>query len=163
LAAVCRKAMALEPAQRYESATALAADVERWLADEPVTVYAEPLLTRLARWGRRHKPLVTAAVALVLVTAIALAVGAVLLSPAWHQTEQQLFVAESAEQHASDEAIKARKAASRTEAINQFLIHDLFALATPQKGGLDMTLRKALDEAAQTVGKRFAEQPVIEM
>jgi hypothetical protein len=39
---------------------------EHWLADEPVAAYREPLAVRLARWGRRHKAWVAAAVALLL-------------------------------------------------------------------------------------------------
>ena len=37
LEAVCLKAMALKPEDRYAAPKALAEDVERWLADEPVT------------------------------------------------------------------------------------------------------------------------------
>src|SRR5262249_52437434 len=58
LDAICRKAMALKPADRHATALDLAADVEHWLADEPVTAYAEPMPARLGRWGRRHKALV---------------------------------------------------------------------------------------------------------
>jgi serine/threonine protein kinase len=58
LEAICLKAMALRPADRYASALILAADVERWLADEPLTAYREPLTVRARRWGRRHRPLV---------------------------------------------------------------------------------------------------------
>jgi len=36
LQAICVKALALEPSQRYASAQALADDVEQYLADEPV-------------------------------------------------------------------------------------------------------------------------------
>jgi serine/threonine protein kinase len=39
LEAVCQTAMALRPEARYGSARALAADIERWLADEPVNAY----------------------------------------------------------------------------------------------------------------------------
>jgi hypothetical protein len=60
LEAVCLKAMARRPEDRYASARALAMDVERWLADEPVTAYAEPWRRRLSRWERRHKALVQA-------------------------------------------------------------------------------------------------------
>jgi len=35
LEAVCLKAMAQKPEERYASPRALAADIERWLADEP--------------------------------------------------------------------------------------------------------------------------------
>jgi formylglycine-generating enzyme required for sulfatase activity/serine/threonine protein kinase len=73
LEAVCRKAMALRPEDRYPSPQALAEDLEKFLADEPVTAYREPLPTRLARWRRRHNTLVTASV-LVLFTLIGAAV-----------------------------------------------------------------------------------------
>src|SRR5262249_2237237 len=39
LQAVCLKAMALAPEARYRSAKDLAADIDHWLADEPVTAY----------------------------------------------------------------------------------------------------------------------------
>jgi serine/threonine protein kinase len=64
LEAVCSKAMALQPEDRYTTPLALAADIEHWLADEPVSAYHEPLPARLARWGRRHKPWVAGRCAL---------------------------------------------------------------------------------------------------
>jgi serine/threonine-protein kinase len=67
LEAVCLKAMATDPEARYASARALAEDVERWSADEPVTAWREPWSHRLGRWGRRNRPLVTGAAAAVLV------------------------------------------------------------------------------------------------
>ncbi len=79
LEAVCLKAMARQPEDRYRSAKALADDVERWLADEPVTAMREPTLDRLRRWGRRHKTVVTTASALVLAGLLALAAFATVL------------------------------------------------------------------------------------
>jgi formylglycine-generating enzyme required for sulfatase activity/tRNA A-37 threonylcarbamoyl transferase component Bud32 len=73
LEAVCRKAMALRPDDRYPSPQALADDLEKHLADEPVSAYREPLPARLARWRRRHSTLVTAT-GLVLLTLIGAAV-----------------------------------------------------------------------------------------
>jgi serine/threonine-protein kinase len=69
LEAVCLRAMALRPADRYATALALVDDVERWLADEPVSAYSEPASARAARWARRHKPLVVGGAA-VLVSAV---------------------------------------------------------------------------------------------
>jgi WD40 repeat protein/serine/threonine protein kinase len=66
LAAVCRRAMARDPAGRYASAGELAHEVQRWLADEPVAAYAEPWSGRLRRWSRHHKPIVAALTALLL-------------------------------------------------------------------------------------------------
>jgi serine/threonine-protein kinase len=66
LEAVCLKAMATKPAERYAGCRALADDVERWMADEPVSAYREPLARRARRWARRNRTIVaTAAVALV--------------------------------------------------------------------------------------------------
>lgn len=72
LEAICLKAMQLTPEDRYASARALAADVERWLADEPVTAYGETMLERAQRWMRRHKTWTqAAAVAIVAVACVA--------------------------------------------------------------------------------------------
>src|SRR5262249_13060166 len=43
LEAVCQKAMARRPEDRYGTARELAQEVERWLADEPVGAYRPPL------------------------------------------------------------------------------------------------------------------------
>jgi eukaryotic-like serine/threonine-protein kinase len=75
LEAICLKAMALRPDDRYASPKALAEDVERWLADEPVTAHREPLVRRARRWARKHRTaLATAASA---TTVAALLLGAV--------------------------------------------------------------------------------------
>ena len=71
LDAVCRKATALRPEDRYATALELAADVERWLSDEPVSCYQYPLLARLARWARRHPARVAAGASLLLAGALA--------------------------------------------------------------------------------------------
>ncbi|MFI5461377.1 MAG: protein kinase [Isosphaerales bacterium] len=58
LAAVCLKAMALRPEERYPSAKALAEDVESWLAGEPVSAWKEPSLDRARRWLARRRTIV---------------------------------------------------------------------------------------------------------
>ncbi|WP_165231712.1 serine/threonine-protein kinase [Aquisphaera insulae] len=55
LEAVCLKAMATRPEDRYPTARALANDVERWAADEPVSAWTEPAVARLRRWLRRNR------------------------------------------------------------------------------------------------------------
>ena len=54
LETICLKAMAKEPAGRYEGAGALAADLRRFLAGEPVLARPEGRLARLARTCRRR-------------------------------------------------------------------------------------------------------------
>ncbi len=70
LEAVCLKAMALKPIDRYASPRALAEDIERWMADEPVTAWREPWARRARRWARRNRTAVTAAGAAVLVALV---------------------------------------------------------------------------------------------
>ena len=56
LEAVCLKAMANQPGDRYPSCRALADDVERWMADEPVSAWAEPWTRKPLRWRRGTAP-----------------------------------------------------------------------------------------------------------
>ena len=66
LEAVCQKAMALKPEDRYASPRALADDIEKWMADEPVSAWREPLTRRARRWARQNRTAMTlAGVALV--------------------------------------------------------------------------------------------------
>jgi serine/threonine-protein kinase len=74
LSAVCQKAMAREPADRYRTAKELAVEVERWLADEPVGAYREPWTRRARRWARRHRTPVTSLVVALLVAGLGLGV-----------------------------------------------------------------------------------------
>jgi serine/threonine-protein kinase len=73
LEAICLKAMANDPADRYKSAAALASDIEHYLADERVSAHHESWIERAARWGRRYKTLArAAAVSLVVIAAISI-------------------------------------------------------------------------------------------
>jgi serine/threonine-protein kinase len=72
LEVVCLKAMALKPEDRYATARALSDDVERWMADEPVTAWREPISRRAQRWARRNRTPVSVAAASVLVAVVGL-------------------------------------------------------------------------------------------
>ena len=51
LEAICLKALRKEKNQRYATATELAQEIRRWLADEPVKAYTEPWTRRAAALG----------------------------------------------------------------------------------------------------------------
>ncbi len=70
LEAICSKAMAEAPEDRYATPRGLADDVERWMADQPVTAYRDPWLTKARRWLRRHQTAATAAGLLTLIVVI---------------------------------------------------------------------------------------------
>jgi WD40 repeat protein/tRNA A-37 threonylcarbamoyl transferase component Bud32 len=90
LEAVCLRALAKEPAKRYPSAGELAREVQRWLADEPVAAYPEPVAARLGRWARRHQTL-AAGLAVLLVSAV---IGAVVVREEWARNEVRVQAAE---------------------------------------------------------------------
>jgi eukaryotic-like serine/threonine-protein kinase len=72
LEAIVLKAMALQPSDRYRSPRELAEDVERWLADEPVTVHRDPLAVRLERWVRKNRALTGSLLAMTVIVATGL-------------------------------------------------------------------------------------------
>jgi WD40 repeat protein/serine/threonine protein kinase len=82
LEAICLKAMALKPLERYPSPRALADDIEHWLADEPVSAWPEPWSARVRRWAGKHRALVTSTAAAFGVALVTAAVGLVLLAAA---------------------------------------------------------------------------------
>lgn len=55
LSAICRKAMAVEPQDRYETALQMADDIERYLADAATSVCKVSWGTRMARLVRRNR------------------------------------------------------------------------------------------------------------
>jgi tetratricopeptide (TPR) repeat protein/tRNA A-37 threonylcarbamoyl transferase component Bud32 len=67
LEAVCLKAMKFAPEDRYATSRALADDIERWTAGQPVTAWQEPLARRARRWIRRGQTAVAAIAAAALV------------------------------------------------------------------------------------------------
>jgi WD40 repeat protein/serine/threonine protein kinase len=119
LEAICLRAMALRPQDRYASAKALADDLEHWQADEAVTAHAEPWTARLGRWVRHHKLLVGGAAAVAAV-GLTVAVAGWLVKEAKDReaSEQQLRgVAE--ERRAEAEEQKGEADNQRAEAVTQ--------------------------------------------
>jgi serine/threonine-protein kinase len=142
LDAVCLKALAKRREERYPSAKALAAEVQHWLADEPVSCYREPAPVRLARWGRRHKPLVAGAAALLVAAVVALSAGTVLLGRANARIEGERAEVQRQRDRADANFRKAR------QSVDDYLTHvSENKLLKSRLPGLQ-PLRKELLEAA---------------
>lgn len=54
LAAICQRALSSDPDHRYPSVAALAADIDSWFAEAPVSAYREGFIGRLSRIIRGH-------------------------------------------------------------------------------------------------------------
>jgi|GEM_PF-1089432 len=54
LDAICKKALQPKRYLRYDSASSLAEEIQRYMVGEPVTAYVTPLRQRLRRWMSKH-------------------------------------------------------------------------------------------------------------
>src|SRR5262245_14368360 len=140
---IVRKALERDRNRRYESASAFAADVQRYLADEPVQACPPSAWYRFRKFARRNRAaLVTAAV-------VALAALAVLAGALWHNAQLAAKVREVEEQQrqAQREAERADANFNRTlEAVDKFLSqlgHERLA----QVPGMEQVRREVLEEA----------------
>jgi serine/threonine-protein kinase len=102
LEAICLKAMALKPADRYATPRALAEDIEHWLADEPVSAHREPWPDRARRWSRKHRTLVTSAAAVLLLGLLGSVGFAAVVTTKNRELARQTQRAETREQMAID-------------------------------------------------------------
>jgi serine/threonine protein kinase/tetratricopeptide (TPR) repeat protein len=141
---IVMKALEKDRARRYESASAMARDVERHLQHEPVEACPPTRRYRLAKFVQRHR-----------VEAIAAAAGLVLLVAAASVSTWQ--------------AVRATQAERTAAAVSEFLQNDLLGQADlanqPGEGAgrdADVKVRTLLDRAARTIEGKFADEPLTE-
>ena len=181
---IVMKALQKDRSRRYESASAFAADVERYLANEPIEARPPTLADHAAKWARRHRPLVWSAAVISLVTLAASTASLVLVSGAYQRERQEHAVAvanaATAEENAAkakenaakaeenaakaeENAAKARNEAAIAQAVNEFINEDLLGKADPRSTpDRDLKVRDVLSRAARTIEGKFANQPLVE-
>jgi hypothetical protein len=109
LEAVCLKALAKQPAARYATAKALAEDVARWMADEPVSAWREPWRVRLGRYIRKHRTAVATSVGVLSMSVVGLAAVAVVQTRSSHQLDEK----NRALEETNADLVRARDSAER--------------------------------------------------
>ncbi len=130
---IVMRALEKEPERRYETVGALAADVRRHLAFEPVVAGPPSTRYRLSKFVRRNRAAVAAGVVVLVGLAIGLAVSI-------HATQ------------------RATEAAREAQAINDFLV-DLISQADPWQSGGQVSVRTALDRSRGVIDESFRNQP----
>jgi serine/threonine-protein kinase len=148
LEAVCLKALAKRPAERYASGRELGQELQHWLADEPVRAYPEPWAARLGRWGRRHRPVVATAAAVLVTTVVALGVGIVRVERERTETERERQQAVAARNEASRNADLAQ-AAEKQAQVNAAIAAEQRQLAL---GGLHVLVTAVQEQLADQPG-----------
>jgi serine/threonine protein kinase/tetratricopeptide (TPR) repeat protein len=137
------KALEKDKARRYASAAELAADIRRYLQDEPIMARPASAVYQLRKFTRRHKALVSGVAAVFVVLIAGIVVSA-------------------------KEAARANAESAASRAISDFLQNDLLAQASAAnqapntKPDPDLKVRTALDRAAARIKGRFDRQPEVE-
>ncbi|MFA6166926.1 MAG: serine/threonine-protein kinase [Gemmatimonadaceae bacterium] len=136
---------ALEPdrTRRYETANALAMDLQRHLSNEPVLARPRSAAYRSWKFVRRHRAGVFAGA----VVALAVAASAVV-------SRVGLLRARAAEARAEQEALAATR-------VTDFLV-ELFRVSDPGEArGNAVTARELLERGVEKIGTDLAEQPLL--
>ncbi|EMI58545.1 protein kinase domain-containing protein [Rhodopirellula sallentina] len=102
LSAICEKAMALSPTDRYETAESLAEDVHRYLAGDAVHADHENWLDLASRWCRRHRTIALCIAA----TTLLLLVAATIFGYFIHQAHDEERAARLATETAHHESLQ---------------------------------------------------------
>jgi serine/threonine protein kinase/tetratricopeptide (TPR) repeat protein len=140
---VTMKALEKDRVRRYGSAQELARDVQRYLGNEPVQARPPSLAYTMGKFVRRNRVVVAAACLVLTALLVGLAAAAAGFLRARHERDL------------------AEKARNESEAVTDFLA-GMLAAADPSELGKDVTVRQVLDQAASSLGERFAGQPLIE-
>ena len=157
LEAICLKAMARMPEDRYQSAMEMASDLERFMADERVAAYDEPFLASAWRWTRNHKPLVISSAAALAVAVTVLTFGIVMVTAAYDREHQERSRAEANFNIATEQ----RKLAERNFKLARNAVQDYFITISEetllQQHGMQ-DLRKSLLQQALSYYQDFLGQ-----
>ena len=153
------KALEKDRERRYASALALAEDIQRYRARQPILARPPSVTYEIVQFARRNRLIVGAACAVLLTLLIGGVATSIALGRAL-RAERALKQSFTNEQAARLHAEQQAKIAS---GINIFLNNDLLASASPEYSpNRELTVREALDIAASRVEGRFADEPLIE-
>lgn len=147
------KALAADRTQRYQTADALADDLQRYLEGEPVTARAPSAVYKFRKLVRRNRPAVAAAglVAAAVVGAGVLSTHKAVVAQRAHQTAL-------AERDAADrERASAQAQAARANAVRDLLLSMLSAPG--QARGYDYTVRQLLDDLSTDLDLQLVDHP----
>jgi serine/threonine protein kinase len=113
LETIVLKAMAREPERRYNTADELASDLRCFLEETPIRATRSTLRERAMKWTRRHRPIVSAAAAALVLGVICLCVTTILLWREREETNKALRQARSQSQRAKANFDKALRGSLR--------------------------------------------------
>jgi eukaryotic-like serine/threonine-protein kinase len=160
LETICLKCLDKDPGRRYPTADALADDLDRWLAGEPILARPVTSVERVRKWARRNPAVASLAATACLFFVIGIA------GVFWQWRRAESNAAQAAEQarRAQASARSARENAARSAQVAQFLKDMLDGVGPSVALGRDTTmLREILDRTAERIGPSLRDQPEVEL
>ncbi len=154
---IVSKALEKDKERRYASAAELAADIRRFLNDQPIAARPPSTIYQLRKFAKRNKAVVAAGAAVFLV----LIAGIIAERRQRIAAESARASAVAAQQVAVAQRESADNARQEAEAVIEFLT-DTLALVRPEEQGRDVTVQEVLQAAAAKVQDSFAERPVVQ-
>jgi serine/threonine protein kinase len=94
LETIVLKALAKAPEDRYATAGEMAADLRRYLNEQPILARRPSLYDRVRKWLRRHPAYLIAALLLLVCGVIGLAVSTALVTGSYHREKQRAIEAD---------------------------------------------------------------------
>ncbi len=156
---IVMKALERDKDRRYATVEALAEDVARHLANEPVSAGPPTVGYRLRKFVRRNRAVALGAA----IAVVALVAGSVFSVAQAMRASEARGEAESQAQAAESNALASEAARNVSEAINEFLVNDLLGTDLRNTPNMNVTLRELVDTAAGKTGERFRGQPEVAM
>ena len=157
---IVMKALEKDRNRRYETATGFARDVERHLADQPVTACPPSKLYQFRKTLRRHKYAFAAGVAVVAVLLLGIIVSTWQAVRATHAKRDAL----AARQLAEINEKSTRTEAAKNQEVTKFLESMLEGVKPSVAMGRDTTiLREILGNAASRVSQELTNQPEVQV
>ena len=169
---IVAKALEKDRDRRYGSASELAADIRRYLSNQPIVARPSSALYQLSKFARRHRGFATGIGVAMIVLVVAVMISSMLAvseSRARKHADTERQAADKAKLLAQDQleiATQAKAEAERqtriAQAVNRFLNEGLLAAVSPQQQGIDVSMRDVLEAASANVEGRFEGQPIVE-
>jgi tetratricopeptide (TPR) repeat protein len=160
---IVMKCLEKDRVRRYETASALAADVSHYLADEPVTAGPTSAAYLARKFVHRHRAAVAAALAAVVIAVVVTGLYIRGIRAEQAKTRAALAEAQAQRKEAESRRAEAEQANENAQAVNDFLTRDVLGAADPAlTQGRSVTVKEALDNAAKSVDENFKDRPLIE-
>ena len=157
LETIVSKALEKDKERRYQSASDLAADVRRYLADEPILARPATTFYQMRKFARRNKTLVFGVAAVFVV----LVLGVIGTTTQAVRAVREKNSAEAARQLAAERLLQAKAETRKFAAVNKFF-NDMLLSMDPTRDGRDVKVADVLERAVANMDQGLRDQPEIE-